>query len=255
MTARRSRSVGERDPVIGALQRAHPGQRPVLFHSPYEAAAWSVISARRPAAQGAKVRAALSRATRPDVRAGRAHAARVPAAVGAGADPGRIPGPQRHQDRATARAGGRRGGRRPGRRPDPRARARGGLRGTAAAAGDRPVLRVADRAASVRLRRRVARPAGAARRRSRRHGTTGSTAQTTETSASPRSPTAGARFAPGARSWSGSPASAAPGSSRSQRRAPLGPLDQPRAATALGSPSSDSSAGRPPSRRCSSTRR
>ena len=52
--------VGERDRVIGALQRAHPGQRPVLFASPYEAAAWSVISARRPPAQGAKVRAALS---------------------------------------------------------------------------------------------------------------------------------------------------------------------------------------------------
>jgi DNA-3-methyladenine glycosylase II len=52
--------VGQDDPVIGALQRAHPGQRPVLFHSPYEAAAWSVLSARRPTAQGAKVRAALS---------------------------------------------------------------------------------------------------------------------------------------------------------------------------------------------------
>jgi DNA-3-methyladenine glycosylase II len=52
--------VGASDPVIGALQRAHPGQRPVLFTSPYEAAAWSVISARRPSAQGAKVRAALS---------------------------------------------------------------------------------------------------------------------------------------------------------------------------------------------------
>src|ERR1700761_2042252 len=36
--------VGDHDPVIGALQRAHPGQRPVLFQSPYEAAAWSVIS-------------------------------------------------------------------------------------------------------------------------------------------------------------------------------------------------------------------
>jgi DNA-3-methyladenine glycosylase II len=46
--------------VISGLQRAHPGQRPVLFHSPYEAAVWSVISARRPPAQGAKVRAALS---------------------------------------------------------------------------------------------------------------------------------------------------------------------------------------------------
>jgi DNA-3-methyladenine glycosylase II len=53
-------AVGERDPVIGALQRAHPGQRPVLFPSPYEAAAWAVISARRPPAQGAKVRAALA---------------------------------------------------------------------------------------------------------------------------------------------------------------------------------------------------
>jgi DNA-3-methyladenine glycosylase II len=52
--------VGDQDKVIGGLQRAHPGQRPVLFHSPYEAAAWSVISARRPSAQGAKVRAALS---------------------------------------------------------------------------------------------------------------------------------------------------------------------------------------------------
>jgi DNA-3-methyladenine glycosylase II len=51
--------LGESDPVLGALQRAHRGQRPVLFPSPYEAAAWSVISARRPAAQGARVRAQL----------------------------------------------------------------------------------------------------------------------------------------------------------------------------------------------------
>jgi DNA-3-methyladenine glycosylase II len=48
--------VGERDPVIGDLQRRYPGQRPVLFHSPYEAAAWSVISARRRSAQAAAVR-------------------------------------------------------------------------------------------------------------------------------------------------------------------------------------------------------
>jgi DNA-3-methyladenine glycosylase II len=52
--------VGDRDPVIGRLQRAHPGQRPVLFHSPYEGAAWSIISARRPARQAALVRATLS---------------------------------------------------------------------------------------------------------------------------------------------------------------------------------------------------
>ncbi|HEY3726883.1 MAG TPA: hypothetical protein VGL51_06895 [Solirubrobacteraceae bacterium] len=54
------RQVGESDPLIGALQRAHPGQRPVLFHSPYEAAAWSIISARRGPAQGARVREELS---------------------------------------------------------------------------------------------------------------------------------------------------------------------------------------------------
>jgi len=53
-------AVGERDPVIGALQRRHPGQRPVLFHSPYEGAAWSVISARRQPAQAAAVRRAIS---------------------------------------------------------------------------------------------------------------------------------------------------------------------------------------------------
>lgn len=52
--------VGENDAVIGALQRAHPGQRPVLFHSPYEGAAWAVISARRPAPRAAEVRRELS---------------------------------------------------------------------------------------------------------------------------------------------------------------------------------------------------
>ncbi|MEA2190325.1 MAG: DNA-3-methyladenine glycosylase [Solirubrobacteraceae bacterium] len=52
--------VGERDPVIGRLQRELPGVRPVLFHSPYEAAAWSIVSARRPARQAAEVRRRLS---------------------------------------------------------------------------------------------------------------------------------------------------------------------------------------------------
>jgi DNA-3-methyladenine glycosylase II len=53
-------AVGEADPVLGELQRAHPGQRPVLFCSPYEGAAWAVISSRRPAAQGRRVREELS---------------------------------------------------------------------------------------------------------------------------------------------------------------------------------------------------
>jgi DNA-3-methyladenine glycosylase II len=54
--------VGERDPVIGQLQAAAPGLRPPLFYSPYEAAAWSVLSARRPARQMQQVRDRLSQA-------------------------------------------------------------------------------------------------------------------------------------------------------------------------------------------------
>ena len=55
-------AVGERDPVIGALQRAAPGLLPPLFYSPYEAAVWSVLSARRPAKQMSEVRRRLSEA-------------------------------------------------------------------------------------------------------------------------------------------------------------------------------------------------
>src|SRR5579864_655986 len=52
--------IGKRDPVIGRLQEIAPGLRPPQFYSPYEAAAWAIISARRPAAQMDKVRRALS---------------------------------------------------------------------------------------------------------------------------------------------------------------------------------------------------
>lgn len=52
--------VGRRDAIIAELQRRHPGQRPVLFHSPYEAAAWAILSARRPTASAAKLRRALA---------------------------------------------------------------------------------------------------------------------------------------------------------------------------------------------------
>lgn len=52
--------VGRRDPVIGRLQTALPGLRPVLFHSPYEAAAWSVLSQRRHRTQAAALRKRLS---------------------------------------------------------------------------------------------------------------------------------------------------------------------------------------------------
>lgn len=38
--------VGQRDPVIAVAQSQLPGLRPCGFHSPYEAAAWSVLSQR-----------------------------------------------------------------------------------------------------------------------------------------------------------------------------------------------------------------
>jgi DNA-3-methyladenine glycosylase II len=53
--------VGERDSVVGELQKRSGYLRPVLFHSPYEAAAWAVISARTRHAQAVRIRDALSR--------------------------------------------------------------------------------------------------------------------------------------------------------------------------------------------------
>lgn len=53
-------AIGERDRVMARLLAAAPGFRPPLFYSPYEAAAWSVLSARRPASQMAEVRRRLS---------------------------------------------------------------------------------------------------------------------------------------------------------------------------------------------------
>lgn len=58
--ARGWEEAGARDPVIGRLQREHEGLRPVLFHSPYEAASWSIISARRHRRQAAVIRDRLS---------------------------------------------------------------------------------------------------------------------------------------------------------------------------------------------------
>src|SRR5579859_5587100 len=49
-------AVGEADPVIGDLQARYPGLRPVLFHSPYEAAAAFVIGHRISIAQGRAIR-------------------------------------------------------------------------------------------------------------------------------------------------------------------------------------------------------
>ena len=49
-------AVGEADPVIGDLQTRYPGLRPVLFHSPYEAAAAFVIGHRISIVQGRAIR-------------------------------------------------------------------------------------------------------------------------------------------------------------------------------------------------------
>jgi DNA-3-methyladenine glycosylase II len=48
--------LGRRNPLVGRLQEVRPGLRPPLFHSAYEAVAWSILSARRPQQQGARSR-------------------------------------------------------------------------------------------------------------------------------------------------------------------------------------------------------
>jgi DNA-3-methyladenine glycosylase II len=51
--------VARRDPVIADAQARLPGLRPCGFHSPYEAAAWSVLSQRLRVVQAARLRAEL----------------------------------------------------------------------------------------------------------------------------------------------------------------------------------------------------
>lgn len=53
--------VGRRDPVIAAAQARLLGLRPCGFHSPYEAAAWAVLSQRLRVPQAAQLRADLTR--------------------------------------------------------------------------------------------------------------------------------------------------------------------------------------------------
>lgn len=53
-------AVGERDRVVGRLQRSYPGLRPVLFWSPYEAAAWTIIGHRIRILQAARIKQRMS---------------------------------------------------------------------------------------------------------------------------------------------------------------------------------------------------
>jgi DNA-3-methyladenine glycosylase II len=54
-------AVGERDPVVGEVQRRYPGLRPVGFWSPYEAAAWTVIGHRIRITQATAVKARMAK--------------------------------------------------------------------------------------------------------------------------------------------------------------------------------------------------
>ena len=48
------------DPVLAAVHASAPGFRPALFYSPYEAAVWSILSARRARSQGIALRLRLA---------------------------------------------------------------------------------------------------------------------------------------------------------------------------------------------------
>lgn len=52
--------VAGRDPVVSLLQGLHPGLRPVLFASPYEAACWAVLSHRIWMTQAVRLRRRLA---------------------------------------------------------------------------------------------------------------------------------------------------------------------------------------------------
>jgi DNA-3-methyladenine glycosylase II len=52
--------VGRRDAVVARLQERRPGLRPVLFFTPFEAAAWAIISHRMRIRQAAGIKARLA---------------------------------------------------------------------------------------------------------------------------------------------------------------------------------------------------
>jgi DNA-3-methyladenine glycosylase II len=53
-------AIGRRDPVVATLQAQAPGFRPVNFPSPYEAAAWALISQRMRMTQAAAIKRRLA---------------------------------------------------------------------------------------------------------------------------------------------------------------------------------------------------
>ena len=71
--------VGIRDPVVSMLRGLHPGLRPVLFASPYEAACWAVLSHRIWMTQAAKLRERLTERYGEKVEVGGARLVSFPA--------------------------------------------------------------------------------------------------------------------------------------------------------------------------------
>jgi len=53
-------ALGDHDRVVGTLQKRFPGLRPVLFYTPYEAAAWTIISQRIRMTQAATIKDRLA---------------------------------------------------------------------------------------------------------------------------------------------------------------------------------------------------
>ncbi len=53
-------AVGRHDPIVGELQKRFAGLRPVLFYTPYEAAAWSIIGQRIQMTQAATIKQRLA---------------------------------------------------------------------------------------------------------------------------------------------------------------------------------------------------
>jgi DNA-3-methyladenine glycosylase II len=86
-------AVGKRDEVIGNLLAQHPGFRPTGFWSPYEAAAWAILSQRVQRGQAARQKAAIAERFGEWVTVGGQRVAAFPTpAVLAGADLSEIRG-------------------------------------------------------------------------------------------------------------------------------------------------------------------
>ncbi len=98
--------AGARDPVVSLLQALHPGLRPVLFASPYEAACWAVLSHRIWMTQAVRLRRRLTEryGTEVDVGGSTLRAFPAPAALAKMEYQPGLPGPKIPRLRAIAEA-------------------------------------------------------------------------------------------------------------------------------------------------------